>query len=410
MPSPSIAARVSILGKLNRRVVAWTALALLLVIGLALARLQILDDRSLGAVSLADVEKFLFVPSRDVPQVTVIDSRSDRVVARIAMPGITRQVLVSEAVGAMVASFPDRSVLEMVDLSSPASRVKIDLTTAPDFMVLSPDGYLVAAADGGRGAISVVSLQKRQPLLRLSGFGDPRNLTFSLDGSQLYITDRRAPELAVVDIVQQSVIARTALTGRATSDRTRGGKDEPGVSALTRTPDGRYGLVSIASLDSVIIVDLSTFKPVKEIHVGRAPLRPYGTADGRLMLVPNDGDQTVSIIDTTTLETAVTLPGARDVTAINTGWFESLAFVMSRQNRVVVLDLMKFRKLDDIELPGSPGASVVTSNGQKLYTTLSDVSQVAVVDTQAHRLRALIDGVGRQPAGAILARSNNYCH
>jgi YVTN family beta-propeller protein len=104
------------------------------------------------------------------------------------------------------------------------------------------------------------------------------------------------------------------------------------------------------------------------------------------------------------------LPGARDVTAINTGWFESLAFVMSRQNRIAVLDLMEFRKLGDIELPGSPGAGVVTSNGQKLYTTLSDVNQVAVVDTQTHRLRALIDDVGRQPAGVILARSNNYCH
>jgi WD40 repeat protein len=284
------------------------------------------------------------------------------------------------------------------------------LTTAPDLIVLSPDGYLVAAADGGAGAVSVVSLQKRQALLRLSDFGDPRNLTFSLDGSQLYITDRKVPELAVVDIVQQSVIARTALTGGATSDRVRGGKDGPGVSALTRTPDGRYGFVSIASLDSVIIVDLSTFKPVKQIQVGRAPLRPYGTADGRLMLVPNDGDQTVSIIDTTTLEMAATLPGARGVTAINTGWFESLAFVMSRQNRVAVLDLMECRKLDDIELPGSPGAGVVTSNGQKLYTTLSDVNQVAVVDTQAHKLSALIEGVGSQPAGAILARSNNYCH
>jgi len=410
MPSLSTATRVPTEGRLKRRLVAWLALALLVVAGLALDRLQILDDRSQGAVSLADVEKFLFVPSRDAPQVTVIDGRSDRVVARIALPGVPRQVLVSEAVGAMVASFPDRSVLEMVDLSSPAARVKIDLATVPDLIVLSPDGYLVAAADAGAGAVSVVSLQKRQTLLRLSGFGDPRNLTFSLDGSQLYVTDRRIPELAVVDIVQQSVIERTALTAGVTSDRVRGEKDGPGVSALTRTPDGRYGFVSIASLDSVIIVDLSTFQPVKRIRVGRAPLRPYGTADGRLMLVPNDGDQTVSIIDTTTLETAVTLPGARSVTAINTGWFESLAFVMSGQNRVAVLDLMKFRKLDDIELPGSPGAGVVTSNGRKLYTTLSDVNQVAVVDTQAHKLSTLIAGVGSQPAGAILARSNNYCH
>ncbi len=83
---------------------------------------------------------------------------------------------------------------------------------------------------------------------------------------------------------------------------------------------------------------------------------------------------------------------------------------MSQQQRVVVLDLMKFQKLGEIELPGSPGAGVVTSNGQKLYTALAEVDQVAVINAQAHKLGTLIEGVGRRPSGAILARSNNYCH
>ncbi len=404
MPSRSIVAQVSIGGSLSRRAVALAALVLLAVIGLALGALKVVGNRS--APSLVDVEKFLFVPSRDAPEVTVIDSKSDRVVTRVVVSDIPRQILVSEAVGAMVASFTDRSTLEMVDLSAPTSSVKIDLTIVPDFMVLSPDGYLVAAADGSRGSVTVVSLQKRQPLLRLSGFGDPGKLTFSVDGSQLYVVDRL--ELAVVDIVQQSVIQRTALAKGASSDR-KGG-NEPRASALTRSPDGRYGFVSIASLDSLVVVDLSTFKPVKQIPVGGAPLRPYGTADGRLMLVPSDRDQSVTVIDTATLGVAATLPGAGDVAAINTGWFESLAFVMSRQKRVVVLDLMKFGKVGDIELPASPGAGVVTSNGQKLYAPLADADQVAVIDTQAHKLATFIGGVGRQPAAAILARSNNYCH
>jgi DNA-binding beta-propeller fold protein YncE len=412
MPSRSMLAdNVPTRGKFDRRDLALAAALFLAIVALALGTLKILHDRSPGAaVALSDVGKFLFVPSRDVAEVTVIDSKSDRVVTRLALAGTPHQVLVSEAAGAMVASFPDRSVLEAIDLSSPAEKAQIDLTMIPEFMVLSPDGYLLAAADGASGSIAVVSLPKRRVLLHLSGFANPGNLTFSLDGSQLYITDGKALELAVVDIVQQAVVSRAALAKLPPSGSSGAGNPGFGASALTRTPDGRYGFVSVADLDSVIVVDLSTLKPVKQLHVGHTPLRPYGTADGRLMLVPNDGDQSVSVIDTAALRVAATLPGAKGVTAINTGWFESLAFVMSRQQRVVVLDLMKFQKLGEIELPGSPGAGVVTSNGQKLYTALSEVDRVAVIDAQAHKLGTLIEGVGRRPSGAILARSNNYCH
>lgn len=403
-----------IAGKFNRRSGAAAAAVLLVGAGLAFGAFKVFEDSpNNGVPSLGDGTRFLFVASRSAPQVTVIDSKSDQAVTRIKVADIPHQVLVSDAAGAMVVSFASQSAVELVDLSPAARGVKIDLTVTPDFMVLSPDGYLIAAADSSRGSVAVASLQQRKRLFSLSGFGDPRNLTFSLDGSQLYITDRKTLELAVVDIVQESVIDRVALIGEVAPNTNRQPGDEKngGVSALTRTPDGRYGFVSFANLDSLVVVDLSTLKPVKRLRVGRAPLRPYGTADGRLMLVPNEGDRTVSIVDTATLEVIATLPGAKDVTAINTGWFESTAFVMSPdRKRVVVLDLMKFSKLDDIELPGSPGSGVVTSNGQKLYAPLGDTDQVAVIDTHTHKLAALIGGVGRQPGDTIMARSNNYCH
>lgn len=414
MPTRSIiAGTVSATGTSSRRAIALAAV-LLAVIGLSLGTLKVLDDGSKrSAPALNDGERFVFVPSRGAPEVTAIDSKTDRVVARIGVAGIPNRVLVSDAVGSIVASIAGQSTLQLVDLSSRIPPGVVDLTITPDFMVLSPDGYLVAAADSSRGSVAVASLQNRKLLFRIAGFGDPRNLTFSSDGSQLYITDRRTLELIVVDIVQQSVVERVALAPDVNlgANRKIENDDGPDVSALTRSPDGRYGFVSLAGLNSLLVVDLSTFKLVKRLRVGRAPSRPYGTADGRLMLVPNEGDESVSVIDTTTLKVAATLPGGKDVTAINTGWFESAAFVMSHsQKRVVVLDLMKFRTLDDIGLPGSPGAGVVTSNGQKLYVSLEDTDQVAVIDTRTHKLLAVIDRVGRQPWGVTMARSNNYCH
>ncbi len=377
------------------------ALGFIVVIGLALGAPKLLrQPASVDVPSLADVGRFLFVQSRDAPEVVVVDGKSDRVVTRLATGNAARQVLVSEAAGILVASLPARRALELIDLASPASVTTLDLALAPEAVVLSPDGYLVAVSDAGGGSVAVVSLSKRQVLMRIPGFADARNLTFSLDGSQLYLTEGNTLKLWVIDIVQQKVVGQIPLGSPGTG----------GVSPLTRSADGRYGFVSLTDAEAVAVVDLGTLQPVKRLGVGRKPLRPYGTADGRLMLVPNDADRSVSVIDTATLEIAATLPGAKDVSAINTGWFESTAFVMSRENRIVVLDLMKFTKLGDIDLPGAPGPGVVTANGQKLYAPLPDAGGVAVIDTQTRKLRAVIEGAGREPAGVILARSNNYCH
>lgn len=301
-----------------RRILAVAAVLLVVGTGISSGALKLLDGRSGGKMpALDDGGRFVFVPSRAVPEVAVIDSRSDQLVTKIAVARIPNQILASDAEGVLAASFAGRSKLEVIALSDPKSRAEVDLGITPEFMVLSPDGFLVAAADSSLGAVSVASLRNRKQLFQLSGLGNPRNLTFSLDGSQLYIVDGKTLELVIVDIVQQSIVERVSLAKDLPHKQKEDGLFS--VSPLTRTVDGRYGFVSLPGLDTVIVVDLRTLKPVKRLRVGRAPLRPYGTAEGRLMLVPNDGDQSVSVIDTTTLEVVATLPGAKDVTAINTG-------------------------------------------------------------------------------------------
>jgi YVTN family beta-propeller protein len=129
------------------------------------------------------------------------------------------------------------------------------------------------------------------------------------------------------------------------------------------------------------------------------------------MMVANNRDRTISIIDTGALEVVATLPGAADVTAINTGWFESVAFVISRsENKAVVLDLMKLKKVGEIPLLSEPGPGVVTPDGKKLYVALRGSNRVAVIDTRERKVTSMISGVGHEPSDATMARSNNYCH
>ncbi len=129
------------------------------------------------------------------------------------------------------------------------------------------------------------------------------------------------------------------------------------------------------------------------------------------MLVTNNGDGTVSVVSTSSLEVVATLPGAADVTGINTDNAGTTAFVLSRgESKVVVLDLVGMKKAGEIALPGTPETGVSTPQGQSLYVALGDTDQVAVIDMATRRLVKTIDDVGDGPWGATMAGAGNYCH
>jgi YVTN family beta-propeller protein len=129
------------------------------------------------------------------------------------------------------------------------------------------------------------------------------------------------------------------------------------------------------------------------------------------MLVPNNGDRTLSVISTATLQVVATLPAAADMTGVNTGWFETTAFALSRAGKkAVVYDLEAVAKVGEIALPGTPETGVTTPDGTRLYVALSDTDQVAVIDVRARALLKTIDDVGAEPWGAMMIGALNYCH
>jgi YVTN family beta-propeller protein len=159
------------------------------------------------------------------------------------------------------------------------------------------------------------------------------------------------------------------------------------------------------------VIDLDAGKRLTSIPLGELPWRAYATANGRHMLVPNNGDRTVSVIDTATLEVVATLPGAEDMTGINGNDAGDTAYVISRgESKLLVLDLVTMTKKGEIALPGVPETGVVAPGQEKLYVALSSSDQVAVVDLLKGELTGTIDDVGDEPWGASMAGARNYCH
>ena len=320
-------------------------------------------------LSLDYIDQYVFVPSSDSAEVTVIDSAADKVIKVIELPDIASQIVISEVTGLIIASHLGAGTVSMANIETGSIEQIIDLGMTPQSLVMSPDGYLVAASDIDAGTISVITLAPQFTITRLDDQADPTGLTFSTDGSTLYLPDRTSNSLKLVDIVQESVIGEIPIgttPGLAAVSDGSGTAAAADTSALTRSPDGRYGFCAVGHADELAVFDFGVGKKIKTLKLGRQPSRPYGTADGRYMLIANEGDRTVSVIDTYSFEVVATLPGASDVTAINTGWFESVAFVISRsENRAVVLDLMELQAAGEIPLDERPDPGVVTADGAK---------------------------------------------
>jgi YVTN family beta-propeller protein len=99
------------------------------------------------------------------------------------------------------------------------------------------------------------------------------------------------------------------------------------------------------------------------------------------------------------------------MTGVNTGWFESVAFVISRgEDKLVMLDLETLQPAGEIALPGAPETGVTTPDGRKLYVALSAADEVAVIDVQTRRVIKRIGDVGDGPWGAHMVGAINYCH
>ena len=362
-------------------------------------------------LALDAVDGYVFVPNRASADVAVIDTRTDRLVARIPVGNVPHQVAISDVVNKLVASNTAAGTISIVDLSTLQTRT-LELDDEPEHMALGPDGVLLAIGNIAAGTVSLVSLEHETEIARVAGLFDPHNLTFSPDGSLLYVANLGANHVSVIDIASARVVDEIPV-GRPTAlAATEGvGAEFQGIINVTPTPDGRLGFAAHGEANELAVIDLRTRALKKTIALGELPWRAYSTADGRFMLVPNNGDRTLSVISTATLEVVATLPAAEDVTGVNTGWFETTGFALSRAGRkAVIYDLEAMTRVGEIALPGMPETGVTTPDGTKLYVALSDTDQVAVIDIRARALIKTIDDVGDEPWGAMMVGALNYCH
>lgn len=356
-------------------------------------------------------ENYLFVPNRESADVAVIDAATDEVVTRIAVGSSPHQVAMSHSLGKLAVSNSTDDTLSIIDLARMEVTDTLVLGEEPEHMELHPGEELLAVGNISDGSVSLVSLHENRELHRIYGLHEPHNLTFHPDGDLLYVSNLGANFISVIDVKTARITAHLPVgEGRATASLSSGDEHQ-GIINITPGPDGDLGFAAFGDGDAMGIFDLRTGERIATAATGDLPWRAYPSADGAYMIVPNNGDRTVSVFEANApFREVARLRGGEDMTGINASG--ETAFVVARGgNEIVVLDLETLENAGVISLPGaSPETGIITPDGEKLYVALSGTNEIAVIDVARRELIERIENVGEGPWGAFMLGADNYCH
>ncbi len=352
--------------------------------------------------NLSNGNRFAFVASQLEPSIIAIDTSNNKLADVLNLSHISGPIVISEKLDKLFATDPDNQVVSVVDLVTREVVKKINITMRPEAAILSPiDRYV--AFGSLEGSVSVWDMLGFTEVLRIDGLESGLNLSFSFDGTKLYVVEPNKKNIAVIEIKSKSKIADISLGDPV--------ETETEISPVSRSANGYTGFVSVISENRVVVLDLIKLKVKKSIPVGRNPIRPYSTADNRYILIPHRGDKTLIVLSALSFEIIATIPTGIEAKELNTGWLETVAFVMPEHGKeIAIVDLDKLSYAGTINLDGQPDDGLVTADTKKLFTALADSGEVVAINTRMKSLENKITTPVTGLQGINIAISNNICH
>jgi len=283
---------------------------------------------------------------------------------------------------------------------------------SPIAVAVSPDGKTLYVSDRTAECVTVLDTEAGKPVREIALRGEPRGLALSGDGKTLYVALRKANAVAVIDVGGANVARRIAV-----------GAWPVGVAL---SPDGQRLYTCNRGDHSVSAVDVAAGKEIKRIALVREPDAAAVTPDGSRVVVANmlpAGAGTdpslaaeVSILDAVALkeQARIKLPsGATVVTGVTTspdGRWAYVVYTLGRFNLPItqlergwvhtyalsILDLKANAMhatvlLDDLTGGSADLWAVVRSgDGKRLWVSHAGTHEVTFIDIA--KVHELLDG------------------
>jgi YVTN family beta-propeller protein len=367
-------------------------------------------------IKVTDPAKVVLIVNRDSNDIAFMDIDTHKMIGSVFLGNnVNPHMAMMSHDGRYVVTGGTRAnKAYIIDVPTLTLLKEIPVGFAPEHLAFSPDGRYYYQGNPDGDSISVIDMVSMTEIKRIPGLVEPLNITFTPDGSKAYIGNYGAHWVGVIDVSRHELLKRIAVGAPpsvAKLDPQRYLGEIMGVSNATMTPDGRYLYAADGDLGVVGVIDTRDDKVIKTIRVGADPWRAYKSHDGKEAVTLNNGDETISVIDTGKNEVIATLEGGPTMTGVN--FAAGKAFVISSSSGYVyVYNASTWEPAGRIKIGNNLQLETATTDtaDQKLYLAVSTDHSIAVIDAATNTFER-VTGVGLFPWGThVMDSKDNYCH
>src|SRR5262245_33805137 len=384
-----------------------------MVVGIAVAGSVSMAQQD---VKIADPTSVVMIVNRDSNDLGFMDIKTKKVIGRVFLGNnVNPHMVMMSPDGRYVVTGGTRAnKAYIVDVRTLQLVKVINVDIAPEHLAFSPDSRWYYQGNPEGDSISVIDMVSLTKIKTIPGFVEPLNVTFLPDGSKAYVGTYGPLWIGDIDVRRHDLmkkiqVASVAVVAKLDPDKYLGEIKCINIAALSN--DGKTLYAADGDLGVVGVIDPVEDKVLKAIRVGKDPWRIYLSHDGKYGITPNNGDETISIIDLQAQKVAATLEAGPNMTGVN--FAAGKAFVISSTSGFVyVYDMGSLRPAGRIKLGTNIQLETATTDtkDEKLYLADSTENAIIIIDGKTNQFEK-IKNVGLYPWGThIMDSKDNYCH
>jgi DNA-binding beta-propeller fold protein YncE len=359
-----------------------------------------------------------YVVSRDSDDVVVIDLDRLEIMAATNTCGLGDHMAeLSADFSKVYVDSPGTRESIVMDAVTLQVIKRIPLAAETTHLSLSRNGALLGIVNEWDDSVSFVDTAKDVEIKRLPGFYTPHFVRWAPDGRYAYVANLGAYHITRVDLSTLSIDAEIALDGHAVPPAPQSPieRNQNGFADVQIDEDGILWAAH-GETGKVLVYDTTTRTKLPELTVGSKPwivFAEHPFTQIKKHVVPNFGDQNVSLLDRAPIGVGGVVGGA-DSQSYGVNYSPLVpdrAFVMNRvKNEIAVIDTGSGQPVGTIPVGGTTETASTTADGKYIVAAVSSANKVVVIDAVTNDIVKEFDDVGAYPWSVTIPMGQNYCH
>jgi YVTN family beta-propeller protein len=370
--------------------------------------------RSVDATGEA-LQNRAYIVNLESDELTVIDLDKLEIVGSVATGGSANHM--AEVSADFKKVFIDSShsnEVIVVDAQKLAVTNRVPLGNHPAHLSASPDGRQIAIMVEDSNEVAFFDPISEKVVKRVGGFSTPHFMRYDADGKYGYVANIGGNHISRVDLETYEIVDEIALDGLPAGDSD---EEEGGFADAQISHDGIMYAAHHTS-GRVLVYDTKKLQKMPDLSVGKRPWVAFAENPFKGValkhLVPNFGDQTLTLIDAELKSPAVwkTLDGDEEAYGVNVSpLVPELAFVMNRVRKdIAVVDVENGDILERIDVGGNTETAATSADGKLIVAAVSGANKVVVIDAATRQIKKVFENVGKYPWSVTIPGGQNYCH